>query len=115
VDDKTTTARSQEEVTLARLQTMGSGDLNGESTTIKRREVARQEVGNNIRTGEHSSVCLFTFSSYNVLLIETAGGRWSPFVENFDDSRRDDRVDGKDDSDGRTVEKKRDDLRFTSG
>jgi hypothetical protein len=43
---------------------MSSGDLNGESTT--RRQVAQQEVGNNIQTGEHSGVCLFPFSSYNL-------------------------------------------------
>jgi hypothetical protein len=48
--------------------TKGSGDLNGESTTIMRREVAQQEVGINIQTGEHSNVCLFPFSSYNFVL-----------------------------------------------
>jgi hypothetical protein len=49
---------------LIRPETKSSGDLNGESTT--RRQVAQQEVGNNIQTGEHSSVCLFPFSSYNL-------------------------------------------------
>lgn len=67
-DAKATTARLQERASETNLQirkpeTNGSGDLSGESTV--RREVAQQEVGNNIHTGEHSSVCLFPFSSYN--------------------------------------------------
>jgi hypothetical protein len=45
-------------------ETKSSGDLNGESTT--RREVAQQEVGINIQTGEHPSVCPLPFSSYNL-------------------------------------------------
>jgi hypothetical protein len=44
-------------------ETKGSSDLNGESTTIKGRKVAEQEVGINTQTGEHSSVCLFPFSN----------------------------------------------------
>ena len=35
-----------------------------DSRTIGRRKVGRQELGNVIQTGEHSSVRLFPFSSY---------------------------------------------------
>jgi hypothetical protein len=35
-----------------------------DSTTIKRKEVAQQEVEISPQTGEHSNVCLFPFSLY---------------------------------------------------
>ena len=71
VDGNATTTRLQKRASETNLQTQkpetkGSGDLNGESTT--RREVAQQEAENNIQTGEHSSVCLFSFSSYNLFI-----------------------------------------------
>jgi hypothetical protein len=49
-------------------ETKGSSDLNGESTTIKG-NVAQQEVGNNIQTGEHSSVCLFPFLIQFIMIV----------------------------------------------
>ena len=49
------------------ISTKGSGDANGESTTVTSRKVAQQEVGINVQTGEDLIVCLFPFS-YNLVL-----------------------------------------------
>lgn len=46
---------------MRQLKGKGPWDLDGESTTIKKRKVARQDV--KIQIEDRSSVCLFPFSS----------------------------------------------------